>query len=193
LCLIGNCHRCISSVELDVWRMAVEGHLTMLYNKRWKNLSQSGIRDNRIRYTLRISTVQQITIKLITIITGTSAVVRGLRKVANRPSCGAHPVKLDQEYQVSRSQFGLRWNLPRTQQLHVFTNSGRGHSDKADNNRASFLATVVDVSGWLESRIVCANLLSGIKLLPLNTYYSSLHLDFWHLIIEREKKKIVVT
>ena len=32
--LIGNCHRCISSVELDVWRMAVEGHLTMLYNKR---------------------------------------------------------------------------------------------------------------------------------------------------------------
>jgi hypothetical protein len=31
--------------------------------------------------------------------------------------------------------------------LLVFTNSGRGHSDKADNNRASFLATVVDVSG----------------------------------------------
>ena len=32
--LIGNCHRCISSVELDVWRMAVEGHLPLLYNKR---------------------------------------------------------------------------------------------------------------------------------------------------------------
>ena len=32
--LIGNCHRCISSVELDVWRMAVECHLAMLYNKR---------------------------------------------------------------------------------------------------------------------------------------------------------------
>jgi len=37
--------------------------------------------------------------------TSVRSVVRGLRKVANRPSCGAHPVKFDQEYQVSRSIF----------------------------------------------------------------------------------------